>query len=254
MMNTQKTFTISLIVGVMLIGCAGDQAAIRKRVEAKKTMGDRLMQEGQPDAALQEWLEAAKEDPENAELQNAIGIAYRNLRDLDKAIYHFLKALRLKPNYPEAENNLGTVYLMKKQWDKAITSFEKAALNPLYRSPYVAYTNLGYAYHELGEYEKAIEYYGKAISRFVKYSPAYLNMGLSLEALGRTKEAEEAYRSALHYAPGDPKPHLYLGRLYLKLDDEQKASEELLLTIKEDPAGIYGKEARRLLEGISLDR
>jgi type IV pilus biogenesis/stability protein PilW len=226
-----------------LLGCAEDRAATKKKAEAKQSLGLTLIQGGQIDAGLNELKEAARLDPENAEIQNATALAYRDMGNTKEAIRHFHDALALKPNFPDAENNLGTVYLMLHEWDKAIQHFEKAAHNVSYRTPYMAYTNIGYAYHHMGQFQKAIEYYQKAIEHWARYSPAYDNMGLAYEMLGESERAVEA-------SPSSPLPHLHLARLYLNLSMIREASESLNEVIRLDPQGLYGQEAKKLLDEI----
>jgi type IV pilus assembly protein PilF len=242
-------FAVWLILAA-LAGCAQDRAVLQKKAEAKQSLGLTLIQDGQLQAGLNELIQAAKLDPENAEIQNAMALAYRDMGNTDEAIRHFQNALALRPDYPDAENNLGTVYLIRREWDKAILHFEKAAHSLSYRTPYMAYTNMGYAYHQMGRYEKAIEYYQKAIERWNRYSPAYDNMGLAYEMLGKWEKAVEAYRQASATSPSSPLPHLHLARLYLKLNLHREATESLIEVVRLDPRGTYGQEAKRLLDEI----
>jgi Tfp pilus assembly protein PilF len=249
MMGGRLGLTVAVwLVLTALPGCAQDRAALQKRAEAKQSLGLSLIQDGQLQAGLNELNQAANLDPENAEIQNAIALAYRDMGNTDEAILHFRNALALKPDYPDAENNLGTVYLIRSEWKNAIQHFEKAAQSLSYRTPYMAYTNLGYAYHQMGLYQKAIEYYQKAIERWARYSPAYDNMGLAYEMLGKGDKAAEAYRQAMAAAPSSPLPHLHLARLYLKHNLHREAGESLIEVIRLDPRGSYGQEAKRLLD------
>jgi Tfp pilus assembly protein PilF len=248
MMGRRLGLTVAVwLVLTALLGCAQDRAALKKRAEAKQSLGLSLIQDGQLEAGLNELIQAAKLDPENAETQNAIALAYRDMGNNDEAIRHFGNALALKPDYPDAENNLGTVYLIRREWEKAIRHFEKAAHSLSYRTPYMAYTNLGYAYHQMGRFQKAIEYYQKAVERWTRYSPAYDNMGLAYEMLGKEDKAADAYRQAIAAAPSSPLPHLHLARLYLKHNLHREAGESLIEVIRLDPHGSYGQEAKRLL-------
>jgi Tfp pilus assembly protein PilF len=251
MMGGRLALTVAVwLVLTALLGCAQDRAALKKRAEARQSMGFSLIQDGQLEAGLNELIQAAKLDPENAEIQNAIALAYRDLGNTDEAIRHFRNALTLRPDYPDAENNLGTVYLIRREYENAIQHFEKASHSLSYRTPYMAYTNLGYAYHQMGRFQKAIEYYQKAVERNTRYSPAYDNMGLAYEMLGKGDRAADAYRQAIAAAPSSPLPHLHLARLLLKHNLHREAGESLIEVIRLDPQGSYGQEAKRLLDEI----
>ena len=143
---------VEVVLGIFWV--AGDLAEL----------GD--VREGDYQGALKELLQADELDPENADIQNALGYTYQSLRLLDKAVIHFKKALELRADFPEAQNNLGTVYLMLKKWDMAAELFGKAAENILYRDRHSAYNNLGMVYHNKGQYRKAIQNYRKAVEIF----------------------------------------------------------------------------------------
>ena len=107
--------------------------------------------------ALKNLSEAAKLDPENANIHFELAMVYKDLAEYGKAETHFKKCLALKPGFADAWNNLGTLYLLTKQWDKAIVSFQKALAIDTYRTPHFAYNNMGLAYYNKGDYERAVD-------------------------------------------------------------------------------------------------
>lgn len=239
--------TVFLFSG-MLLGCATTQTVdIKKKADAKYQLGNSLLYEKNYQGAVSELREAAELDPENPNIQNGLGLAYQGLRLPEQAIPHYQKALQLRPNSPEFENNLGTAYAATRQWDLAIPYFQKAADNYLYRTRYVAYDNLGSAYHHKADYRRAIENFKKATEYSKDYAPAYINMGLSYEALKEWNNAIAAYKKAAEIEPGSALPHLQMGDLYLRLNQQEAAVESLLIAIGNDPNGPYGKAARSLL-------
>ena len=178
-------------------------------------------------------------------------MVYRNLGEYKLAFLHFKKALALKKRFPEAQNNLGTLYLLLRDWDHAIECFQKSVDDVLYKTPHIAYNNLGLAYYNKGEYQKAIDRYRHAIKLFSSYSRCYRNLGLAYDALDKWDLAIDAYEKAIFFAPEYAAAHLSLGTLYLKLYQNKKAVEALRQTIKTDKkAGPYAEEARRLLKKI----
>jgi tetratricopeptide (TPR) repeat protein len=238
---------VFLCLGLVL-GCATTQAVdTKKKAEAKHQLGNSLLYEKNYQGAVTELREAAELDPENANIHNSLGLAYQGLRLPDRAIPHYQKALQIKPNFPEFENNLGTAYAAARQWDLAIQYFQKAADNYLYRTRHVGYENLGSAYHNKGDFKRAIENYRKAIEYYKDYTPAYINMGISYEALNDWDKAIGAYKKAGEIEPDSALPYLQLGDLYLRLGHQEAAVESLLIAIRNDPNGPYGKAARSLL-------
>ena len=62
--------------------------------------------------AVQRLQRAAVRQPDNADLHNDLGYAYRKLRQLDKAFEHYKRALTLDPRHRSAHEYIGEAYLM----------------------------------------------------------------------------------------------------------------------------------------------
>jgi len=55
---------------------------------------------------------AAKRDPDSADIQNFLGYAHRNLKQLDLAFAHYKRAIELNPRHRGAHEYIGEAYLM----------------------------------------------------------------------------------------------------------------------------------------------
>src|ERR1035438_7739444 len=64
--------------------------------------------------------------PQDAVVQNKLGIAYQQTLQLDSARKAYERALKLKPDYMEALNNLGTIYYARKSYRRAINWYNRA--------------------------------------------------------------------------------------------------------------------------------
>jgi tetratricopeptide (TPR) repeat protein len=62
-------------------------------------------------AAIVAFKFAALRDPQNADLQNYIGYAYRRLRQLEPAFAHYRLALTFNPRHRAAHEHIGEAYL-----------------------------------------------------------------------------------------------------------------------------------------------
>lgn len=71
---------------------------------------DALIQMGQKDLALSQALEAVRKRPDNAHLQNNLGIVYSTLEQSEKAVEHFQTAIKLMPRSPAVRENLAKEY------------------------------------------------------------------------------------------------------------------------------------------------
>ena len=64
-------------------------------------------------AAIKSLSSAARRNPDNADIQNYLGFAYRKSGKLDLAFKHYKQALSLDPRHRGAHEYIGEAYLMK---------------------------------------------------------------------------------------------------------------------------------------------
>jgi tetratricopeptide (TPR) repeat protein len=79
-----------------------DYAAGRKAIDAKNW-----------NAAIKSLSSAALRSPDNADIQNYLGYAYRNVGKLDLAFKHYKQAITLNPRHRGAHEYIGEAYLIK---------------------------------------------------------------------------------------------------------------------------------------------
>ena len=243
--------SVLIMFSILFTGCAENKVvAGKEKARAMENMGITLARQGKLRAGLEQLLKAAELDPENPDLHHGIALVYRDLGEYQLSLQHFKKALALKPQFSEAQNNLGTLYLLMRKWDLAIECFQTAVKNIIYKTPEIAYNNMGYAYYNKGEYEKAINHYNMALRSSPSYAGCHANLGLAYEAIKRWEEAIEAYRKSIRYVPENPTPHFRLGKLYYELNRRDEAKETLKQFLSLAPEGPDAKEAKELLRKI----
>ena len=81
--------------------------------------GMELFQQQKYEAALEQFKEARRLHPADAQLENFIGITETRLGDLDAADKDYLAAIRFNPKLADAHKNLGYNYIGKAQYDLA---------------------------------------------------------------------------------------------------------------------------------------
>lgn len=101
-------------------------------------------------AAVDSFSKAAQKMPDNADVQNNLGYAYRQLGDLDKSFAYYKEALRIDPKHRGAHEYIGEAYLKAKQPEKAAEHL--AALESI----------CGKGCEEYQDLAKAIEKYRKS--------------------------------------------------------------------------------------------
>jgi tetratricopeptide (TPR) repeat protein len=103
--------------------------------------------------AIAAFEAAALRDPQNADIQNYIGYAYRRLRQIEPAMGHYQRALALNPRHRGAHEHLGEAYLVLGEPAKAeqfLAALENICLIPC---------------EEYGDLKRAIATYKKLAAR-----------------------------------------------------------------------------------------
>jgi Tfp pilus assembly protein PilF len=96
--------------------------------------------------------------------------------------------------------------------------------------------NLGLAYYNHGEQQRAIEEFQTAIRLVPTYALAYNNIAVALERQGRLKDAYGAYRKALSLAPGQLESRINLGSLLVRLGKPEQGLRSLREIVEKYPS------------------
>ena len=134
---------------------------------------------GEHENAIKHYTQAIVRNPKFAEAYVNRGIVYYALKEYSLAIkdYKRARALELKPNLAAmVQYNLGNAYREKCEYNKALEAYEKALSSaPVFA--YACYNNIGLTYRRTGEYDKGVEAYNEAINLKDNYGIAYCNRG-----------------------------------------------------------------------------
>ena len=95
-----------------------------------------------------------KKDPTQTPFYNFIGLAYKQLNNLEMATSVFISGLKIRNDSPSILCNLGTVYRATEEFDKAEEVFSRALkLHPKNLSVLVNYANLKSDLNKIEVYE-----------------------------------------------------------------------------------------------------
>ena len=197
-------------------------------------------------------MQAVEKDPKNASYRNLLGLTYYFKGHITEAENEYLIAISLDPKLSDAKVNLGVIYLGQSRWDEAIKEFDSALSNVLYNTPEIAYTNMGWAYYNKGDYQTALRSFSRAIELKPRYYLAHQNQGLSYMKLGNTRKAEKAFRKTIEIFPDYIDTHYNLGLAYLKLEDKEKARKSFQKVIDLPSEGDLRRSAIENLEQLKL--
>lgn len=285
-MNRLTGLLLALLVGALLVP---ESATAQRRpsnnvwTRSARLYLDRARTNPRPEEqralfqqALDATLEGIQNDPSNPQVYLIAGQAYVRLGDYFRADTMFTKATELYPDYEkevdqERSNawvqayNLGINALQQGNFENAVAQFLRA--DAIFRGRPDARLNLGSAYVQMNEHEKAVEAFQGALE--ILRSPARekvppqqraqwaeqeeiaaFNMAQVLAGLGRDDEAAQAYRDFLAREPNNTTAKINLAVVLSRQEKEDEAAE-LYAELLTDP-NLGASEY--LLVGVGLFR
>ena len=232
-------FRLLLACGLaaLLAACAAPSADRKKEADARMQMGGRYLEQRNLPMAMQELTRASELDPGNPEIDMMLGMAYQARGDPAKAEEYLRKAIDKKPDYAEAHNNLGFVLASQKRWKEAAREFEAAAENVLYRTPEIAYYNLGEAYRMQNDPARAEEAYRRSLQANDRYAPASVGLASVLGEKGKWEDAAAVLARCVEWTPDYAPGWMELGRVNVRLKRTAEARKDFhtVLSVTSDP-------------------
>jgi Flp pilus assembly protein TadD len=171
-----------------------------------------------------------------------MGLVLYGASRYDEAIAAFKKATELQPDNFIAFQQLGTAYHAVGQTELALENYQRATeIRP---SPF-ALSNMGTLHHSRGEFAKAVEAYRQAIALRPNSAATHRNLGDSLSRLGQRAEARAAYLKAaslseadLKVNPNDPRISATLAVHLQKAGQTRAAQSRIGDALSKAPADI----------------
>jgi type IV pilus assembly protein PilF len=247
-------FLPPVLVSAALLGAGCAHVPTPKEIERAEIhfdLGANAMNEGKAQEALKELLEAERLNPRLPEVQNALGLVYHwSYRRLPDARAKFRRAVELKADYAEAWNNLGVLEAELGELKAARHAFEQALADPLYKTPYIAQTNLAWVVHLQGQSEAARELVTAALAVQPAYCMGHRTMARIHDAAGRGAEAEHSWLQFARYCPDEPEALLQQASIQARRGEPAAASRTLLKCIEKAGAKAVGAECRQALAGL----
>lgn len=141
------------------------------------------------DAAIEDFKNAIKLNPDDAEPHDYWGVVYAKRGKLDQAIEKFSKAIDLDPCYADAYKNRGLAYCDKRKYDLVIKDCKKAVkCNP---DDDATHNLLGAAYFYTNEIGLAIDQFNNAIKHNSNNEDAYRNRSMAYACIGKYEKARQ---------------------------------------------------------------
>jgi tetratricopeptide (TPR) repeat protein len=216
-------FSQKLGLAVVMIALVAAMGAGCKSVETTSAILHN--QSGRYDLAIKTANEALAANPNDAEAEFQLGLAYSYLDSVGLAYTHFRKSAQIDPNREkDVQNNIQSNFA--KHYNKALNSLKEddqlAAAAEFERSIEAdpvdekGYSQLGIVYARLGDHStdstQSLEYYNKAVAAFDK-------------VLELAKPGDKPYLDALKYA----------GEILAKTGRAEDAASRFSRLVEEDP-------------------
>ncbi|HSP33899.1 MAG TPA: tetratricopeptide repeat protein, partial [Thermoanaerobaculia bacterium] len=169
-----ETQSMRVQLGLMLTEQGNTQEAVQVLAplassndpDALNAYGIALADEGNLDAATQQFQHVLQSDANNAPAYQNLGIVALRRRDVAGAQQYLNRALELNPRLPLALNTLGVVFAQQGDYARAVDAWNRAvAVDP---RQYDALFNIGLVEGRAGHREEA----RKALAQFVATAPA----------------------------------------------------------------------------------
>lgn len=199
-----KTAVLVSIFCVLVFAssCATVGRDPKVQADAHYKLGVAYLNEDKVQPAFVEFHKALDLDPDNRDVLNAIGIVFLlHYDNIPKAIGYFEKAVKEDPEFSEGYNSLGYANEKLGRFDKAIEYFKKALSNPLYPTPEKAYVNMGDSYYRLGRYDDALAAFKEAIKRAPGLGLPFMRLALCYNAMRRYGDSATAMTEAITLDP-----------------------------------------------------
>lgn len=164
------------------------------------------------------------------------GVALIKQDKLDEAVEKFNLAIEILPDRIDAYKNLAYTYSQMNNDSLSIQTYLSAI--SIDSTDLELKNFLGILYYRNKKYEKAINILSEVIAKAdpgsKEYSEALYHLAYSYDMLGQPEKALEAYNKALEAVPDDKDIMFNLGRLYFMMDNFEKAIENFQKVIKVD--------------------
>ncbi len=192
----------------------GDYDYITKNVVGKYYLrqGERMLEEGRGEQALQLLDRLSDFNPESRFLHNDIASIYMAVGQFDRARMEYEKALATDPENVELSvdtiaiyNNLSYVYGHLGMQDKALETMKKVVeLDP--DTPLLR-VNLGQTYWHMDNCMEAVKQLEKAVELGAESASVHNILGICYEKLRSYPDAERNYKKALELNPDYAEVH-----------------------------------------------
>lgn len=248
---------LALIIALSLIACRTIKEVSEKDQAASESyymLAVTCYRDGKVIDAIGSLKEAEKLNPRDVQVKNMFGIIYIGKKMWAAAEKSFKEAIEIDPEFSDAYLNLSTVFMENGEFEKAIEMLKKPANDLMYPRKDLAYDNMGWCYHKLGDNIKAIEYLIMATTENPKQCHAWYNMGLIYKSDSKYSQAVKAFAKCTTVSEKCDKfflGHYELGIAAFRAKDYEKSKAALTRCVELGKERPEVSECRNYLSTLS---
>jgi Tfp pilus assembly protein PilF len=168
--------------------------------------------------------------PEDATLQNLMGLTQLAMKNSTRAVRHFQAAYKLDKS-PGIALNLSSAYIETGDYDKSVKLISSILREPgttKYQFKERLLHNLGFANVKLKKNTRAESFFKQALEENPSFYPSHLELARLQKNMGRPALAMRSYRNAMDYCHVCLDPVSELTTLYVKSGKMRDARDILL--------------------------
>jgi tetratricopeptide (TPR) repeat protein len=234
----------------------------------RNQFGKRLLDETNVAAAIHQFQEAIRLDPQNAVAHMNLGTEYGRRNELPQAVFHLSEAVRLSGDQlPDAHLNLGVALRRMGRFEEATQSLKRALEIDAQLAP--AHVNLAIVHGRQGRIEDAIKHFRLAAELDPQDTQTRINLGIALMKQDKKEEALSALEHVLQSQPDLPVALTYASELLAELGRLDEAMDMLRASVQRKPlvaplrmllaryceqSGDQAEALQQYLEGERLER
>ena len=208
-----------------------------------------MLREGRVDEAIQQLQAAKAAYPRNAEVANALGLAFLYRKDYKGATKQFSDALYFDPNLVEALNNRGVAAMEAGRYEDAEKDFSDVLARPKTAEHANARYNLGLLRGRQLRWAEAEREFTTCLADDAESLKAQRQRGLARMKIEDFRGALEDFLAVLREDAKDPVANYNAALCLLTSDRRDLAVRYMERTIQGAPDSEEAKKARRFLGG-----
>ncbi len=244
-----------VFISIFLVACASNnekQSIREKQANIYYGKGTNQIALGKYTQALKSLLKAHELNPNRADINNNLGMAYYFKNRKQRAISFIQESLRIDPKHTDARLNLATIYTELGRFNEAQMQYNIVLDDLTYEYQHKTYYNLGMLNLKKNNFRKALNYFKQSLNESKNYCPAHFQIGELYYRNRSYKKALESYRSASQgVCYNQPRPLYHQALSYIQLKQYDTAKVKLEEVIERFALTKYQRMANKKLQTVN---